>query len=107
MNHLNDSLMHVVTWRLNGAKPTDRLRQADVVVKAFQDLRAVVPGLLRMDVGRNFIETSDAWDVALCMIFASRADLEAYQTHPSHLAIKKLVGPMRMERCQVDFALTP
>jgi hypothetical protein len=105
MIYSKTALMHVVTWRLNGATPADRLFQADLVVQAFQGLRNEVSGLLRVDVGRNVIDAADAWDVAVCMTFASREDLAAYQDHPSHLAIKRMMGPMRLKRCQVDFEL--
>lgn len=98
--------MHVVIWRLNGEAPKDRVRQAKAVVKAFKVLRPEVPGLLRMDAGHNAIDDADSWDVAICMVFASRADLVTYQMSSSHLAIKQLVGPMRLQRCQVDFGLT-
>ena len=47
----------------------------------------------------------DAWDLALSMVFASRADLEAYNAHPAHRQIKTLMGPMRLARCQVDFEM--
>lgn len=99
------NIAHVVTWRLNGASTEEREQQAQSMVKAFEAARAEVPGLLSMHIGANVIDAPDAWDVALYMVFASRAHLEAYQSHPSHLAIKKLVSPMRVARCQVDFEL--
>ena len=37
--------------------------------------------------------------------FASPALLDLYQANPMHLDIKKLVGPMRSDRGQVDFEL--
>lgn len=73
------------------------------MVQAFEALRTQIPGLLRMEVGANVIEAPDAWDVALYMVFASRDALDAYQTHPGHLKIKTLVGPMRSDRVQADF----
>lgn len=97
------ALAHLVTWRLNGATPDERRYQARTIVDAFEALRAQVSGLLRMEVGSNIVEASDAWDVALYMVFASRADLDAYQTHPGHLQIKTMVGPLRSERGQADF----
>ncbi len=98
-------ILHVVTWRLNGSTPEERKAQADRIVIAFKGTEERVPGLLRLEVGRNFIEADDAWDVGLCMVFASRAALDAYLAHPDHLAIKTLVGPLRKSRCQVDFEL--
>jgi hypothetical protein len=99
-------IVHIVSWRLNGTSAVERARQAERIVDAFRAGRADIPGLLRLEVGRNLIDAPDAWDVALCMVFASRADLDAYQRHPAHLAIKALVGPMRSARAQVDFEST-
>lgn len=99
------AIAHIVTWRLNGATEQERSDQARHIVEAFRASRPQVPGLQRMDIGPNVIGASDAWDLGLYMVFASRADLEAYQTLPVHLAIKALVGPMRAARAQVDFEL--
>jgi hypothetical protein len=41
------------------------------------------------------------------MVFGSRASLDAYQTHPAHLALKAIVGPFRSERGQLDFERHP
>jgi hypothetical protein len=105
MSHSAPGIAHIVTWRLNGATAEARKQQAQLMVQAFEAARPEVPGLLQMHVGSNVIDAPDAWDVALYMAFASRTHLEAYQAHPSHLAIKQLVGPMRFARCQVDFEL--
>jgi heme-degrading monooxygenase HmoA len=99
------AIVHIVTWRLNGATVDERAGQAQRIVAAFQKTSSAIPGLLRMEVGANAINAADAWDLALYMVFASREDLQAYQSHPEHLAIKALVGPMRLARAQVDFEL--
>ena len=59
----------------------------------------------RMEIGHNVVDATDAWDLARYTVFASRADLEAYQTHPSNLAINALEATMRAARTQVDFEL--
>lgn len=105
MSNTHLPIVHIVTWRLNGKTPVLRAAQAQKVVHAFEAARHEVPGLLRMEVGANFIDAPDAWDVALYMVFASRVDLDAYQTHPAHLKIKSLVGPMRAVRGQADFSI--
>lgn len=98
-------IIHIVMWRLNGASAEARNRQAGSIVQAFERSKKDVPGLLRLEVGRNLHEGQDSWDVALYMAFDSAEHLQAYQTNPAHLAIKELVGPMRSSRCQVDFQL--
>lgn len=99
------AIAHVVAWKLNGATAAERLAQASRIVQAFERTREAVPGLLSMEIGPNVVEAPDAWDLALYMVFASRADLEAYQAHPGHLAIKRLVAPMRLARAQADFEI--
>jgi Stress responsive A/B Barrel Domain len=99
------AIAHIVTWRLNGASAQERADQARRIVEAFKATQQQVPGLQRMDIGPNVIGAADAWDLGLYMVFASRADLEAYQALPAHLAIKALMGPMRSARAQVDFEL--
>jgi len=105
MSAIKSAIAHIVTWRLNGKTAADRECQAQQVVRAFEARRHEVPGLRRMEVGVNIVEAPDAWDVALYMEFASRADLEAYQVHPAHLEIKQLVGPMRVARGQADIEI--
>ncbi|HEV8689687.1 MAG TPA: Dabb family protein [Ideonella sp.] len=98
--------MHIVAWRLNGGDEAERLAQAQAVVEAVEATRGRIPGLLSLDTGINIVEGADAWDVGAVMVFASRADLDAYQTHPAHLALKAVVGPLRSARSQVDFERT-
>lgn len=110
MNHdstLTPPIVHIVSWRLNGATREEKAQQARQILAAFEAARAEVPGLLRLEAGPNIIDAADAWDLAVVMVFESRAALDAYQAHPSHLAIKVLVGPMRSARGQIDFELPP
>ena len=99
----SSEVVHVVSWRLNGDTPAARERQADTIVAAVEATRSQIPGLVSLDVGRNLIEAADAWDVGAVMVFRSRADLDCYQTHPAHQALKSIVGPLRNARSQLDF----
>ena len=96
-------IVHVVSWRLNGKSPMERRQQADTIVAAVELTRGQVPGLASLDVGCNVIDASDAWDVGAVMVFQSRAALDAYQTHPAHLALKAVIAPLRSARSQLDF----
>lgn len=96
-------IVHVVCWRLNGDSALERQRQADVIVAAAEATRGCIPGLVALDVGANVVEAIDAWDVGAVMVFRSRADLQAYQAHPAHLALKAIVAPLRSARGQLDF----
>jgi len=100
------AMAHMVMWKLNGATAQARQAQAHALVQAFEAARGKVPGLLRMEVGANLIEATDACDLALCMVFESRQALEAYNVHPEHLKIKEMMGPLRLARSQADFEIS-
>lgn len=96
-------IVHIVAWRLNGASAAERREQARTVIDAVEATRDRIPGLVSLEAGANIVESPDAWDVGAVMVFGSRADLEAYQTHPDHLALKAVIGPLRSARGQLDF----
>jgi hypothetical protein len=97
------AIVHIVTWRLNGASAAERREQGRAVVAAVEATRGRIPGLLSLEAGLNIVDAPDAWDVGAVMVFGSRADLEAYQTHPEHMALKSTVAPLRSARSQLDF----
>lgn len=100
------AMAHMVMWKLNGATTQARQAQARALVQAFEATRGKVPGLLRMDVGANLIEAADTCDLGLCMVFESQQALEAYNAQPEHLKVKKMMGPLRLTRSQVDFEIS-
>lgn len=96
-------VVHIVAWRLNGSSEAERREQARSVVGAVEATRGRIPGLLSLEAGINVVDAPDAWDVGAVMVFRSRADLDAYQSHPDHLALKATIGPLRSARSQLDF----
>lgn len=99
-------IAHLVFWKLNGQTPEAKKIQARKIIQAFLSLKNKIDGLLRLEVGQNSIDHPDAWDISVSMVFESAAMLHLYQTHPCHLDIKQLVGPMKLARGQVDYELT-
>jgi hypothetical protein len=106
MNSTHRPIAHIVSWRLNGQDQAEKMAQAIQIKQAFNAMKSQVPGLNQLEVGHNMVDNPDAWDVSAYMVFDSLQSLVEYQSHPAHLEIKKLVGPMRLERCQVDFELS-
>lgn len=98
-------IVHLVFWKLSGSTIDAKKLQADTIIEAFLALKNEIEGLLKLEIGQNCVDHPDAWDISVYMVFASPAFLDLYQTHPMHLDIKKLVGPMRLDRGQVDFEL--
>ena len=98
-------IVHLVFWKLNGNTVEVTKTQANKIIEAFQAMKNEIEGLLKLEVGQNCIDHPDAWDVSVYMVFKAVAFLESYQTHPMHLDIKRLVGPMRLDRGQLDFEI--
>jgi quinol monooxygenase YgiN len=94
-------IRHVVVWRLN-PDAGDRFNDIQAALHAQQGR---IPGLLRVEVGRNFSASRRAVDFALVCDFESREALAAYHRHPAHLETRALVDPLIAEHWIVDYEL--
>lgn len=88
---------HLVIWRLNETANAEQLRSE------LEALREKIPGLLQLETGLDFSRGPHSGDLALATVFASREDLAAYQAHPAHQAVVKILGEQVSERRVVDF----
>ncbi len=89
---------HIVFWKMKEELlASDREEALRKIKQGFEALQGVVPGLLRVEVGIDFIRSAESSD------FSSRAALDAYQAHPAHQAMVPLVRAVRIERRVVDY----
>ena len=94
---------HIVFWRLK-EMPAPQREQALLEIKAgFEALQGVIPGLLRIEVGVDFLRSAESSDFSLYCELESRAALDVYQAHPAHQAMVPLVRDVRIERRVVDY----
>ena len=94
---------HIVFWRLK-EMPAPQREQALREIKAgFEALQGVIPGLLRIEVGVDFLRSAESSDFSLYCELESRAALDVYQAHPAHQAMVPLVRDVRIERRVVDY----
>jgi quinol monooxygenase YgiN len=92
---------HIVLWRL---KPEGRER-FDKIKATLEAQAGRIPGLVRVEVGRNFKDGRRTADFALTCDFADRASLEAYHRHPAHQETRAVVDPLIEEHWIVDYEL--
>lgn len=94
-------IRHVVLWRL---KPDigDRFH---IVRSALVAQQGRIPGLLRVEVGRNVAASRRAVDFALVCDFASMEALAGYHRHPAHFETRAIVDPLVEEHWIVDYEL--
>lgn len=101
-------IKHIVMWRIAaGADGADggKAANANEVKRRLEALQGRIPGLLRIEVGINFVADEQAADVVLVSEFTSREALEAYQVHPAHNEAAEFVKAVRSERRVVDYEI--
>ena len=74
--------------------------------RRMEALRAVVPGIEHLEIGRDSLRDRRSWDVLLIMRFASVDALRCYQRHPAHLEVMAFNDPAVDQVGSVDFFAT-
>jgi quinol monooxygenase YgiN len=92
---------HIVMWRLR--EQASKADDAQQIKSLLEGLGGKIPGLLKIEVGVNFIEDANASDVVLYSEFVDRTALETYQSHPLHLAVVPEVKARAIERRSADY----
>lgn len=97
-------IKHIVFWtfkeQAEGASRAENLAKAKALLEG---CAGITPGILRFDIvtakpGRECTE-----DLALYSEFTDQAALDAYQNHPTHIALKPFIGAVRLTRQCMDF----
>jgi hypothetical protein len=99
-------IKHIVCWKLlNRTTPLEENRDALMIKTALEDLRGKIPGLLHLELGLDFSGKDSAGDIVLYTEFESREALRAYQEHPAHVQVGKIVRPRTCERRMIDYEI--
>lgn len=95
---------HIVMWKLK-----DEIKQdgSEALVASLQErfkaLLGVVPGLTEIEFGANY--NGGEYDIALYCAFQTRADQDAYQSNPAHLAVAETLRASTCGRACVDYEI--
>ena len=90
-------VQHIVLWSFKeGVDQDENFARIDSI---FKDFAPQVPGLQSLNLYRGF----QGYDVCLISIHDDKAALEAYQTFPAHLEVKKVISDIRSARASCDF----
>jgi len=97
---------HIVFWKLKDhALGRDKAANAALIRQELEALGGRIPGLLKIEVGVDFLRSESSSDVALYSEFESRAALDAYQAHPLHKAAGAAFKEALAERRSVDYEI--
>lgn len=98
-------IKHVVLFRLKAeADPQDKQRAMQAFRQAILALQTQIPTIQRIEVGFN-ANPNESYDIALYSEFASLAHVEAYATHPAHVAAAQIILPLVEHRACSDYEI--
>ncbi len=93
---------HIVMWKLRPeADGRSKAENAKIIQQRLSALPPKIDCIQSLRVGVN--ENGGAWDVVLVTTFQTAADLAAYDSHPDHQAVKRLIQTAAADRACIDF----
>lgn len=99
-------LKHIVIWTLKdhaeGADKASNLAKAKALLEACRDL---VPGQRRFEVATDAAGLGCTADLVLYSEYDDAAALQAYQAHPTHVALKPFLSAIVAGRQCMDFVV--
>ncbi|MCB2220509.1 MAG: Dabb family protein [Bacteroidetes bacterium] len=97
---------HIVMLKLKDYEnKTQKLENALALKKAIEDLKIYIDEIKSMEVGLNFNEKQNAYDLVLTSVFESEDDLEIYRMHPEHKKVLVFLKSVTEDVVVVDYEI--
>ena len=97
-------IMHIVMWQLKDhAEGADKAHSLQKMKALLESCKALVQGIVRLDVAVAQPGLEATCDIIMISEFESLEALDAYQSHPHHVAMKPFIGAIRQTRHCMDF----
>ncbi|MEI6508602.1 MAG: Dabb family protein [Bacteroidota bacterium] len=97
-------IKHIVFWKLKDeANGFSKIENAKAIKQKLESLQNQIEGLIKIEVGIDFLHSPESADVVLYSEFESKEALDFYQQHPLHKAIMPYIAEARSERRVVDY----
>lgn len=93
-------IKHIVTWKL---QEENKATNATEIKSKLEALVGKIDGIVELEVGIDFNQSDAAHDVLLYSTFATKADLDNYQTHPLHVEAASFIKSVVTNRVVVDY----
>ncbi len=89
----------------NYENKTQKLENALKLKKAIEDLKIHIDELKFIEVGLNFNEKPNAYDLVLTSTFESEVDLDIYRLHPEHKKLMVFLKTVTEKSVVVDYEI--
>lgn len=76
---------HVVLFKIQKGHE----KEVDAFLEASKAFPERIPGIVSIEMKRDFLHSERSYDIALIATLESREALEVYANHPVHLPLKK------------------
>jgi heme-degrading monooxygenase HmoA len=91
---------HQVWIKFRDDVPAEHIEE---ILAGLRALRGKVPGILDLNVGRNFTERANGHQYGLMVILQDKAALEAYGPHPQHVEVAKKIRASAESALALDY----
>lgn len=92
-------LTHIVSFKYKPNTPESTRQDHRQRLSALSSIE----GVIDLKVGADVVRSPRSYDTGLLVIFADRAALDAYQTHPSHVPVAQFGAGISEHIVAVDF----
>jgi len=100
-------IKHIVMWKMKkNHNAAESAMNALEIKKRLERLTSTIIQIKELEVGMNFSNSENAYDVVLYSEFDSKNDLEHYLKHPEHVKVKAYIDSVVAERGIVDFEVS-
>ncbi len=97
-------IKHIVLWKLKDeANGLSKDENAKAIKQKLESLNGQIEGLIKIEVGIDFLHSAESADIVLYSEFESKEALNFYQQHPLHKAMMPFIAEARSERRVVDY----
>lgn len=95
---------HIILWQLRDElSEEEKNKVAKEIKEGLEELQGKVPGLLKIEVQIEKLESSNA-DLMLYSELENKEALKGYAVHPAHVAVADgIVRPNTKQRVCIDF----
>lgn len=96
---------HIVMWKMRESAEGKSKKNIQDMISRLEELKDEIGEIQFLQVGINYNESGDAYDVVLHTEFENREGLKIYQDHPSHIKARDFIRKVRLDRKVVDYEL--